>query len=671
MTKYCRVAVKFPKAHTLTYSYPESLCLKLGNLVNVPLGRRKSTGCIFEMELSETDLTEQELKYQIKDVQEVINEEIVISNKDRELYLWMSRYYHYPLGLLVFNCLPKFLKRPRAWKPLMGSGEEIPWTLSEDQKTAYQEIFDKMNIGFSRSYIHGITGSGKTLIYLNLMREVIKKKQSILFLLPEINLTPQFTETLQKYLGCPIYSYHSAVTPSDKDHLWKELSKSKEEQTPFVVVGVRSSVFLPFQNLGLIVVDEEHDQSFKQNDRCPYNGRDVATKKAQIFNTPIVFGSATPTVENYFHFKKVSEASNDSYLTLRKRIGGVLPDVEMIDERSEGRNYDFWPITDESKVEIEKALLKGEQVLVFVNRLGFAQYVQCRACGYQFTDPNTDLPLKYFKNKKKLISMHSDYEIPFPEACPECDNMTLLQKGFGTEKVQEVLQGIFPEKSIERFDRDDITTFSKLADRLNDFHSGKIDVLVGTQMLSKGHNFENVNLVVVLGSDSQLNFPDFRSMEKTYQLLTQVTGRAGRFSQKAKVLIQSLTPTNSVFKHICQHSFDEFYQEEIQHREITQFPPFGKLANVYFTGKTRNLVIQEILPIAEEINNFIKHNDLPVTVLGPTSAFLEKRVNQYSWYFSLSSKEVNALHQTISFFEKISGNLKSQVKIDVDPLQLF
>ncbi len=671
MSSYCKVATRIPGQNSiLTYSVPDEMKVEIGELIEVPLGKRASKGIIVAHGLKYEDLSEEEKAFNLKPIIDKLDKNFNLSQKELELFQWMSKYYHYSLGLLVYDCLPKLLKRPRESNPKIGKGEALPFELTKKQCEVRDSLISRIGNGFSRALIHGITGSGKTAIYLSLIKKTLSRGESALFLIPEINLTPQLTSTFENYLDCPIYTYHSGVNSSAKYMMWKSL---KEAPVPCLIIGVRSSVFLPSNNLGLVIVDEEHDQSFKQNDRCPYNGRDVAIKKAQINNCPVILGSATPSLENYYNFKY---KNSQDYFELKQRIGSArLPDVEIIDGRQKEKEdfyNDNWPFSIESINEIRQAFENNEQVLIYVNRLGFSNYIQCRSCGYKFTDPNTDTALRYFKSKNMLVSSHSDYKIPLPEMCPECSNIALLQKGFGTEKVQEVLHNLFPGKKIERFDRDEIKTTNDLEKRLNDFHSGNIDVLVGTQMISKGHNFEKVNLVIVLGLDSQLSFPDFRAIELGNQQLVQVSGRAGRYGGKSKVLIQSFAPEIKLFQYVKSHSFNDYFEYELEMRKICELPPFNYLSCLYFTSRFRQKVMEDSNKTANLLKSLINHNKYSVTLMGPTPTFIEKKANQFTWCLSLKGDNRNEIHNVLSYFEKnASLTAGTSYKIDVDPLQIL
>lgn len=659
MEKYYLVAVNTPfNKSMLTYLWSGEELSK-GALVKVPLGSRVVDGCVWSS--VKTELVEN--KNKIKKILEM-DSNVSLSSGECELFEWMSNYYHYPLGQLINDTLPNFLKRPRKLSFIQGKGEEDKFVLNEEQFLAFDEIKKHGFNTFSKWLIHGVTGAGKTIVYLSLMKEIIKEKKSILFLLPEINLTPQFLKTFETYLDVKIYSYNSSISNSDKFGLWKLLQENTE---PVLVLGVRSSVFLPIHNLGMILVDEEHDQSFKQDDRCTYNARDVAIKKASLSKIPIVLGSATPMVETYNNFK-----STKNYFSLKKRaMFSSLPKINLIDTRGLAKiekERMLWPYTETTIKKIKMALAKEEQVLVFINRLGYSNYLQCGSCGHQFTCPNCSTNLKYFKKRNEIQCQTCDYKTKKPEMCPECMNLTLQPKGFGTEKAHEILQDILIDKVVERFDRDEIKTFTHLEETLDKFHQKKIDVLVGTQMLSKGHNFENVNLVVILGIDSQLNFPDFRSNERVYQTLTQVGGRAGRFGKEAEVLILTLAPENKVFSYVLEHSFDGFYSDELSLRKICSSPPYAKMILIYFNSKNQIDVINETDNEIHKIRSICDTHFKSVEILGPRPSVIEKKVNKFTWSIMIRSPDVNELHNCLkTFLNNYRPGKSISLKIDVDP----
>jgi primosomal protein N' (replication factor Y) len=661
-----RVAVNYPlKNNGLLYHY-EGVLVR-GQVVEIPLGKRSELGCVLSIDESNSKEYQSTPVDKIKSIKNVV-EGWKLEESELQLFEWMAQYYHYSLGQLIFDCLPHHLKRPRNLEQTIGEGKPLEFVPNPVQKSIIASIREGLG-QFKRHLVHGVTGSGKTVVYLDLIKETIERGKSVLFLLPEINLTPQFVSTFAKYLDAPVMSYHSELSDSQKYQIWL-MARNMDRGS--LILGVRSSVFIPVSNLGLIIIDEEHDTSFKQDDRCPYNARDVASKKAQLLGIPIVMGSATPSIESYFNFHQ----PNQSLFEMKERAGNAfLPEIQLIDARdkSEKSEDDTWPLVPQSVEAIKAAFSRKEQVLVFVNRLGFASYLQCRGCGHQFNCPNCSISLRYYKRKNQLACNHCEYKEPLPGQCSACGCMTLSNKGFGTEKIQEVLQNLFPTNKIERFDRDEIKTFKQLEERLSDFHGGKIDLMVGTQMLSKGHNFEKVKLVLILGIDSQLNFPDFRSAERVYQTLTQVAGRAGRYSQDGKVLIQTLNPDNSLFQIVKAHDFHQFYKDELEIRKLCECPPFKRLAMLHFSSRFQDKLIPHVTEhVGTMIRGMIAQHFPEVTILGPRPAHIEKKSNQFTWSILLKSKDLAQMHNLLKSFEM---NYKSQssisYKIDIDPYTLI
>jgi len=656
MIKHFLVAVNTPFNNSLL-TYKSEIEFAKGDLVEIPLGKRVTFGCIIN-EIS-PDL---DAKIEYKKIRGLVDDSINISG-EIEFLTWISKYYHYPLGQLIFDTLPKVLKRPRELKFFEGENSIPEVVLEDEQELAWAELESLDLRKFSKKLLHGITGSGKSYVYLKFIKKVLADQRRVLFLVPEINLTPQFISFFIKHLDVPIYLYHSDISNSDKYNLWKLM---QEDLGPSLVIGVRSSIFIPIKNLGCIVVDEEHDNSFKQDDRCPYSARDSALKKAQLNNIPILLGSATPGMDSYYNFQKTND-----YIPITKRYSkGSLPEIELVDLRETDYGIDFetWPIPVSTLEEVKKRLEANEQVLFFINKLGFASYVQCRSCGHTFECPNCSVSLTMFKGRRELSCHSCTYKEKMPSLCPICQNMNLLNKGFGTEKVSEVLESYFSGRSIGRFDRDEIKTTKKLEEVLNDFHSKRIDILVGTQMVSKGHNFKNVNLVVVLGIDSQMNYPDYRANERAYQLLTQISGRSGRFGKSSSVMVHTHNPENDIFAFVKAHSFDGFYQKEVEIREVCSCPPFYKLVAIYMNGKNREVLVDLANKLTNDLTFLSEKHFKEVNVLGPRPTVIEKRANKFTWVTLLKSADINQLHNLLTTWEeKIKLKSGYSVKIDVDP----
>jgi primosomal protein N' (replication factor Y) len=659
MKNTCIVAVNTPfNKSILTYKYEDSQNPKPGDLWSLPLGKRQTQGCILSVDTEEDGVDLENLKNlgEKKDFLRLDDEYL-------DFLKWVSHYYHYPLGMLIFDILPKELKKPRPLKEY-SKKETSDISLSDKQIEIYNSIVNKKDA--SRSLIYGVTGSGKTTIYTKLINETLKKGMSALFVLPEINLTNQFIDYLTSHIEYPLYCYNSSLSNSDKFGLWKLLT---ENDSPKVILAVRSGIFLPIGKLGIIIVDEEHDGSFKQEDRCCYNARDLAVKISQNKNIPVVLGSATPMIETLHKYEQV-----DSVHKLETRFADkALPQIEIVSELEKNEDKTSWPLVGKSINLIEESLDKNEQVLILLNRLGYSNYLQCRACSHQFFCLNCSIPLRYFKKKNVLSCQTCDFQLPIPEECPDCGNMNLINIGYGTEKIKEVLSSRFPGKTIERFDRDEITTFTKLNERLDDFHAGKIDILVGTQMLSKGHNFKKVNTVLVLGIDSMLNFPDFRSTERAYQLLIQVAGRAGRFSGEGKVIVQTKSPENKIFDLAKEHDYDSFFKYEIEMRKLCSFPPYSRLIMIYLVSRFQERLISDsniAVDLLKKIAKDVDHNN-KVDILGPRPALIEKRSNKYTFCILLNSNEINTLHNLVSSFEdSFKPSSGTTIKVDIDPYHL-
>jgi primosomal protein N' (replication factor Y) len=657
---YYKVAVNTPFNNSIL-TYSSSSELTIGHLYWVPLGRRREKACIVDVVEKPDDS-----KYEIKQIGEAFDDNLKIDKQHLAFLSWCSRYYHYPLGQHVFDVLPKIMKRPKPFEDGKGQGEPLGYELTKDQETAIQEVGNNLK-KFRKYLLQGVTGSGKTSVYIELIKKNTSNGKNTLLLIPEINLTPGLLKTLRKHLSINIHSYHSALTNSQRYGLWLTLSDQKE---PYIIVAVRSGIFLPFCNIGLVIVDEEHDSSYKQEDRCPYHARDLATKLGSMNNCPVVLGSATPSFESYAWALDHPE----NHLHLVQRPGGKkMPEIDIVDRReSKNNDENCWPFTNDSLKEIKKKVDANEQVIVFVNRLGYASYVQCRSCGYQFLCKNCTLSLKYFRKSNELKCSTCDYKEPLPECCPTCENMKLLQKGFGTERLEEVLIKKFPDIKVGRFDREVIKNFKQMNEVLDSFNRGQFDVLIGTQMLSKGHNFENVNYVLVLGVDAQLNFPDFRSSENAYQLITQISGRSGRFGQDGHVAIESYTPENKIFKRIKEYDDKTFYKEELSLRKNLDLPPYTRLCVIYFTSKSQTVVSDYCVHVGLIAQKIKESHFESVDIIGVRPAIIEKRENKFSWTMLFRASEINDLHNfTSSLISNLPKNSRVSHKVDIDPQHLY
>jgi primosomal protein N' (replication factor Y) len=416
----------------------------------------------------------------------------------------------------------------------------------------------------------------------------------------------------------------------------------------------------------MIVVDEEHDSSFKQDDRCKFSARDVAIKKAQIYDIPVFMGSATPSIESYYRHQLSEQKDKNFYFELKSRFNkSKLPDITVIPN---GTNDDYcWPLNPKCIKETDDVLASGGKVIYFVNKLGYAKYLQCQECGHDFECLNCSIPLTYFKKSESLDCRHCHLKVEVPRECPKCGCLDIDNRGFGTEKVEALIKSIYPETAVVRFDRDEIKKLSDMNRALDNFDKDEPAIMIGTQMLSKGHNFKNVKLVIVLGVDNQFHYPDFRSNERIYQLVTQVAGRAGRFGGNSKVLIQS-NIESPLFEHIIKNDLHNFYQEELKIREFLKLPPYEKLVKINFIANNVSRAKADSEKAFARLEETIKDNKFDVQLKGPRSQYTEKIKNTFCWKIILNAKEHGQVNQLLN-------SLKSQFKcqpgvrmqFDVDP----
>ena len=461
------------------------------------------------------------------------------------------------------------------------SGREI--ILTDEQKTALDQILNKKEKS-KIHLLHGVTGSGKTSIYIALIKEVISKGGQVLYLLPEIALTSQIVRRLEFIFDNDLLVYHSRIDNNERVEMWREVLYKRN-----LVVGARSSVFLPFHDLQLIIVDEEHDSSFKQDNPNPrYNARDTASYLSTIYDSKVVLGSATPSLES---FQNVRQNKYD-YSHLSKRYGDIhLPVIELVDlKKSLKTGRMKGSFSHKLKDAIEDALAKGEQIILFQNRRGYAPILKCTVCGWSAECINCDVSLTYHQRFNELKCHYCGYRTQKPKTCTACGSDNVKMLGLGTEKIEEEIIQLFPNFKVKRFDYDTANTKRKHQELIYEFETKQIDILVGTQMISKGFDFENISLVGVLNADVLLGYPDFRAEERTFQLLTQVSGRAGRRAERGKVIIQTYNPHHPVLQDVIGYDIQRFLGRELKNRERYIYPPFYRLINIWFRHKKMDVL---------------------------------------------------------------------------------
>ncbi len=535
--------------------------------------------------------------------------------------------------------------------------------LNEEQQNAVDNILSSDKKIF---LIHGVTGSGKTEIYMSLVDYMINTNKECIMLVPEISLTPQMVERFKGRFGRNIAVFHSRLSDGERYDEWLRV-KNKDVK---VAIGARSAIFLPFDNLGIIIIDEEHEGSYKSDSNPKYNAREIGELKCEIENCKMVLGSATPSIETYYRCMK----DEIELLTLSKRADNALmPKIHIVDMREELIKNNKSIFSEELHKGISNALNNKEQIILFLNRRGFSTFVSCRKCGYVFKCDNCDISLTYHSNGNYLSCHYCGKKYQISKTCPQCGSRYVKHFGVGTEKIQEEIRRVFPTARVMRMDFD--TTRKKNSHEFiyNAFKNEEADILIGTQMVTKGLDFKNVTLVGVIAADMSLNLPDFRSAERTFQLMIQVSGRAGRGKKEGNVIIQTYNSEHYSIKYAALNDFEDFYKEEIGIRYNMNYPPFSKILCINMSSKNENLLIKSIQNIGIILKNILKNSD-KIEMLGPCPCILSKIKEHYRWQIIIKGKFDSSLASNIK--KIIYDNLKDvytevKVNIDINPNSLL
>jgi primosomal protein N' (replication factor Y) (superfamily II helicase) len=518
---------------------------------------------------------------------------------------------------------------------------------------------------FAGLLLHGVTGSGKTAVYLAAMRAVLDAGRSAILLVPEIGLTPAVAADLHQIFGDEVAILHSALSHKERAEQWHRIRRGEAR----MVVGTRSAVFAPVGDLALLIVDEEQDASYKQEETPRYHARDVAVMRAKMANAVVMLGSATPSLESYYNAKK----NKYTLIELPDRVEQrPLPEVEVIDMRQEFQETGHEQVISRKLAAgIKERLDKKEQVMVLLNRRGYSPLVLCRTCGKTLECNNCAIALTHHKREQKMVCHYCGYTAPVPTACLHCGSEYVYFLGTGSEKLEELLHGMFPQARIGRLDRDTVRRHQDFERTLNAFHQGELDILVGTQMIAKGHDIHGVTLVGVVGADTALGLPDFRAAERTFQLLTQVAGRAGRGNTPGKVVVQAYFQDHYAVQYAARHDFTGFYEKELRFRSWMHYPPYSSLANVL----VRSDKLNEALQWSGILGNWLeKTRHEGVRVLGPAAAPIIRLKRDYRYHFVLKSPSREKLNNTLRALLAYSTEQKiprTQVIVDVDALWLM
>ena len=539
--------------------------------------------------------------------------------------------------------------------------------LNAEQKFALDEIEKAVSAGqFSAFLLHGITGSGKTEVYIRAMRKCLNMGKSALMLVPEIALTPIFSRRLKAIFGDEVAILHSNLSPGERFDEWRRIRLGNAR----VVIGTRSAIFAPLENVGLLVVDEEHDSSYRQHESPYYNARDTAVMRANLSQAVVVLGSATPSLESFDN----ARAGKYQYLQLKNRIGNrPLAQAELIDMREvfklTGRDVTISPQLSDA---IKETHLRGEQSIILLNRRGFSQFVLCRSCGESLRCKNCDITLTYHRHDPKLVCHYCGYKVKVPEECPFCKGEFLYFIGHGTEQLEQHLRDMFPDLVIARVDRDTMNRKGEMARTLMQFDRGETDMLVGTQMLAKGHDFHNVTLVGVISVDTGLGLPDFRAAERTFQLITQVAGRAGRGDLQGRVLIQTYYPQHYALRHAVHQDYDGFFNEEIRYRERMAYPPYVVLASILIRHTDLNVATDTSRLLREALDR--ANTEKNCRILGPAPASIARLKGEHRIQMLIKGLNRRKLREVIDLGLADADDKGADLRIahvEIDPINLM
>ena len=539
--------------------------------------------------------------------------------------------------------------------------------LSEVQEEAYQNIKAKLK-SQKPILLHGVTASGKTEVYFKLIDDVIKQGKNVLFLAPEIALASQLTKRLARKFGVKdVAIWHSSISDGEKYDVWKRLYNNEIK----ILAGARSAVFAPLQNIGLIIIDEEHESAYKQSNPAPrYDARTIAKKLSQYYQAPLILGSATPDISNYYY----ATNNNNLFQMLKRYNNAPMAKIKVINMQEYGRAAYKSVISKPLQAEITETLNNNKQVILLINRRGFSTYSQCKACGHVIECPNCAIPMIWHASDKKLKCHYCGQESSFPDECPNCGSDAIKNSGMGTQKIEMLIKELYPDANIERIDSDILTRKNAHIEVLNRFQKGEIDILVGTQMIAKGLDNPNVTLVGVISADASFNLPDFRAAERGFQLLTQVAGRAGRGEYKGDVIFQTYNPDFYALESAKEQNYEKFYNTEIAAREEFDYPPFSQIIRVIFSCENNFRAEKSAMEIAMRLNTMTDKFGFSeyLSVLGPSPCVIERLNGLYRFQIIIKNKLHEKGHSFVSkFFDKITMPKDIRLAIDVDPIDIL
>jgi len=653
LSSIIEVAIPVPLQNTFDYLCDQKV--SIGARVKVPFGQKKVTAIVLSHK-KKSDFDK------LRSVEEILDQEALLSKEILDFLFWSANYYHHPLGEVLSSALPKNLRqgKPAVIKKIStykNTTSLSTFDTTTEQNKAIKAVLKSEN-NFHGFLLHGVTGSGKTEVYIRITQAILMKGGQVLVLVPEIGLTPQMIARFEERIEAKVVAVHSQLNETQKMDAYL-MAKTGEAG---VVLGTRSAIFTPMPNLGLVIVDEEHDGSFKQQSSFRYSARDLSFMRAKLASVPLILGTATPSLETLKNVvdKKLTR------LILSSRPGqAIMPEINLIDMRNQTAEALSVPLVAKMKHYLEE----DKQVMLFINRRGYAPVFYCTNCDWKAECERCDSALIYHRHINRLKCHHCGIEkIPEP-TCPSCYQPTLRVLGYGTERLEENLESYFPDTTIIRIDRDTTRRKRAFATHLERINSGEPCIIVGTQMLAKGHDFSNLAFVGILDVDVGLLSLNFRATEHLAQLLIQVSGRAGRSDDKGEVSIQTRYPNHPIFNFIRSSHYAKYASTLLKEREKTQLPPYSHQALICANSKNKNNAEKFLNKVADLLNNIDIDS---VEVWGPVPAIIEKKANYYYFNLYLQSINRNQLHRVIKTFYKHLETIKinSSVRwfLDVDPI---
>ena len=666
MNHFAEIAIACPLRNVFDYAIPDTMTLQLGMRVKVPFGRRTVTGIVVRLK-AQTELT-----CDIKSILECLDDASLLSPDVIQLCTWASQYYQHPIGDVLMGTLPTRLRQGktlniRDGQPTGSPYAIYPHALHQEQQAAVDHVTQNLD-AFNVFLLHGVTGSGKTEVYFQVIDQTLQQQKQVLFLIPEISLSPQTIQRFHQRFSAPIFAMHSGLTDKERLTAWA-YARSGEAA---IIIGTRSSIFTPFKNLGLIVIDEEHDPSFKQHEGFRYSARDLAIKRAHNLNIPIILGSATPSVESFQH------ALTKKYhlLELTERAGNaIIPTFKLIPTSYSNVENG---LASETVKTIQQHLDKHEQVLIFINRRGYAPAWLCQSCQWQADCTRCDSHMVLHKKLRRLMCHHCGHQTAMPTVCPKCQSSSLLALGEGTQRIAETLTALFPNTPVFRIDRDNVKNKGQLEEQLDNIHLHPSAILVGTQMLAKGHHFPNVTLVVILGVDNGLMSNDFHALERTAQLILQVAGRAGREDKPGAVLLQTIQPEHPHLQTLTQQPYGVFLQHLLKERQQFHLPPFSFMALFRAEAKQMEKAVECLMTVQTLLKKDLDpagRRNQSITIYDPIPAPMQRKAGFHHMQLLIQAPSRQALQKLLNAtLPKLANNKTLQGArwtVDVDPVDLF